>query len=85
MDYEKAYREALEKAKRALYCDDKGYVETDKDLIMSLFPELKESKDEQSKEWILEYLRDGLQKSDEQFKGQFKAAINWLEKQGVHE
>ena len=38
----------------------------------------KESKDEQSKKWILEYLHDGLRKSDEQFKGQFKAAITWL-------
>lgn len=43
-------------------------------------PELNE--DEQSKKWILEYLYDGLRKSDEQFKCQFKAAISWLEKQG---
>lgn len=47
-----------------------------------IFPELNESEDEQSKKWILEYLYDGLRKSDEQFKDQFKAAIAWLEKQG---
>ncbi len=45
-------------------------------------PELKESEDEESKKWILEYLYDGLRKSDEQFKDQFKSAIEWLEKQG---
>lgn len=44
-------------------------------------PELKESEDEIHREWILEYLYDGLRKSDEQFKGQFKSAIAWLEKQ----
>ena len=37
--------------------------------------------DEKHRKWILEYLYDGLQKSDEQFKGQFKCAIAWLEKQ----
>lgn len=47
-----------------------------------IFPELKESKDEQHRKWILEYLYDGLRKSDEQFKGQFKCAIDWLESQG---
>ena len=63
------YSEALERAKQGLPIDE-------------IFPELKESEDEQSKKWILEYLYDGLRKSDEQFKGQFKAAIAWLEKQG---
>ena len=45
-------------------------------------PELKESEDEQHRKWILEYLYDGLRKSEEQFKDQFKSAIAWLEKQG---
>lgn len=44
--------------------------------------ELKESEDEQHRKWILEYLYDGLRKSDEQFKDQFKSAIAWLKKQG---
>ncbi len=51
-------------------------------IIETLFPELKESEDEKHRKWILEYLYDGLRKSDEQFKGQFKCAIAWLEKQG---
>ena len=42
----------------------------------------RESEDEQHRNWILEYLYDGLRKSDEQFKDQFKYAIAWLEKQG---
>ena len=45
-------------------------------------PELIESEDEQHRKFILEYLYDGLRKSDEQFKGQFKSAIAWIEKQG---
>ena len=44
-------------------------------------PELKESEDEIHKKWILEYLYEGLRESDEQFKEQFKSAIDWLEKQ----
>ena len=78
--YEKKYNEALERARDVYtyYCDDREQLRK----IESIFPELKESEDEKSKKWILEYLYDGLQKSDEQFKGQFKAAIAWLEKQG---
>jgi hypothetical protein len=42
----------------------------------------KETEDEQHRKWILEYLYDGLRKSDEQFKPQFEWAIAWLKKQG---
>lgn len=45
----------------------------------------KESEDEIHRKWILEYLYDGLRKADEQFKGQFKSAIEWLEKQKEEE
>lgn len=37
--------------------------------------------DKQSKNWILEYLYDGLRRTDAQFKDEFKAAIAWFEKQ----
>ena len=50
--------------------------------VITLSSGLKESEDEKSKKWILEYLHDGLRKSDEQFKDHFKAAISWFEKQG---
>ena len=70
--------EKLEEAKRLYETANADQ----KHVLESLFPELKESEDEQHRKWILEYLYDGLRKSDEQFKGQFKAAIAWLEKQG---
>lgn len=71
-------KEKLEEAKKLYQTAnaDQRYV------LERLFPELAESEDEQSRKWILEYLYDGLRKSDEQFKGQFKTAIDWLEKQG---
>jgi len=75
---EQKYEEAIERAKTI---DKREYG----DIISTIFPEFKESnesEDEKSKKWILEYLYDGLQKSDEQFKDHFKAAIAWLEKQG---
>ena len=74
------YDEAIKRAKELL---EIGLKDTrDKRVVLSFFPELKKSKNEQSKNWILEYLYDGLRKSDEQFKDQFKAAIAWLEKKG---
>ena len=70
------YDESLKRAKK-LY--EQGTIT---ESLNYVFPELKESEDEQSRKWILEYLYDGLRRSDEQFKGQFKCAIAWLEKQG---
>ena len=83
MDYEKMYKNALKRAKQIHeYSSDLAEIKR----MEELFPELKESNsnDEQCRKWILEYLYDGLRKSDEQFKGQFKCAIVWLEKQGRH-
>ena len=51
-------------------------------MVEHIFPELKESKDEKHRKWILEYLYNGLQKADEQFKPQFMSALYWLKKQG---
>ena len=78
MDYEQKYKEAL-KAAIAAHKDEDRHL---KATLERIFPELKESEDVQHRKFILEYLYDGLRKSDEQFKGQFKCAINWLEKQG---
>lgn len=80
MDYEQKYKEALERAKGVI--EQNPLMEYLKKGIEYILPELKESEDEKSKKWILEYLHDGLRKSDEQFKDHFKAAIAWLEKQG---
>ncbi len=54
MDYEKKYKEALQRAKHALDCDKNGLVNTDKPLIMSMFPELKESEDERIRKTLIE-------------------------------
>lgn len=73
----KRYDEALEWM-RELYPGLHGATKEDAE---HYFPELAENEDETHRKWILEYLYDGLRKSDEQFKGQFKSAIAWLEKQ----
>lgn len=72
-----AYDEAIKRAKEI----NNEHKAQPFDVMLKVFPELKESEDEESKKWILEYLYDGLRKSDEQFKGQFRTAIAWLEKQ----
>lgn len=76
----KKYDEALEWM-RELYPGLHGATKEDAE---HYFPELKESQDEIHRKWILEYLYEGLQKSNKQFKGQFKSAIDWLEKQKEH-
>jgi len=73
----KHYDEAIRRAKIALGCCNSASIIT-KRTIYDIFPELKE---DESKKWILEYLYDGLRRSDEQFKEQFKAAIAWIENQ----
>lgn len=78
LDYEKRYKEVLKKASIAYKDEDKHLKAT----LERIFPELKESDDEQSKNWILDYLYDGLRKTDEQFKDEFKAAIDWIKRQG---
>ena len=77
MDYEKKYNEALNWM-RELYPGLHGATKEDAE---HYFPELRESEDEIHRKWILEYIYDGLQKADEQFKDHFKSAIDWLEKQ----
>ena len=73
----KAYDRAIANAKEKAI---DGYL--DAVAVIDIFPELAESEGEQHRKWILEYLYDGLRKSDEQFKDHFKMAIDWLEKQG---
>jgi len=80
MDYKEKYNrllDAIKELQKANPSDD-GI----QNWINDNVHELKESEDEQHRKWILEYLYDGLRKSDEQFKDQFKSAIAWLEKQG---
>ena len=82
--YDKSFERAKEQLNDAKVFDyDNEQIAHDiRTTVYNIFPELKESEDEQHRKWILDYLYDGLRKSDEQFKDHFKAAIAWLEKQG---
>lgn len=60
MDYEKKYKDALQRAKHALDCHNQGMVSTDVSLITSMFPELRESEDEKTRKEIVEYLKKNL-------------------------
>ena len=79
MDYEKAYKNALQAAKHALDCEKQGLVTTDRVLIERMFPELKESEDERIRKAILELVRQSSEILDEQNQNNM---IVWLEKQG---
>lgn len=85
--YEKKYKESMAKMSAFLAKHDGFTISKDGEMykeLSEIFDELKESEDEQHRKWILEYLYDGLRKSDEQFKDHFKCAISWFEKQGEH-
>lgn len=79
MDYEKAYKKALEKAREELGsgCFDRGTVEY-------IFPELAESEDEKMKNWILDELRLSYQRAagDRDRCEELLKALAWLERQG---
>lgn len=75
MNYRKKYENALEKAK-SLH----NSMFVNNDILEQIFPELKESEEEQHRRLILEYLYDGLRTSDEESKEQIKTAIDWFEK-----
>ena len=79
MDYEKAYKEALNRAKHALDCHNQGMVSTDVSLITSMFPELIESEDENTRKGIIELVK---QSSEILNKKNQERMLAWLEKQG---
>lgn len=83
MDYEKAYNKALEMAKSAIKdCgDNKGRIS----MIESIFPELKESKDEKIRKELLESFKYQQRESrtDKEWLNGIKLSevVAWLEKQ----
>ena len=82
MNYEQKHDEFFTRLQRLIETSEKkGHIIVRIEDLKSTFPELAESEDEKHRNWILEYLYDGLRKADEQFKPQFEAAIAWLEKQ----
>jgi hypothetical protein len=73
MDYEKAYKEALERAKLSrLQLLDIGEEATE---IEYIFPELKESEDERIRKEIISYIKSSGAVTNSNW-------ISWLEKQG---
>lgn len=84
MDYEKKYKEALEKA-RKLY-DDAKVLEYTQDMedYETIFPELKESEDEVFRKYILKCCEETIYADDrglELSMDTTKKLKNWLEKQ----
>lgn len=77
MDYEKAYKEALKRAKELLDLNpsDDGI----RRWVQDTFPELKESKDEIARKWLIEILKEHTQHDEPCIA---KDALVWLEKQG---
>ena len=75
MDYEKKYKEALERAKEL-----HGTVAAGRDFLAEIFPELAESEDERIREWLITQLQNN-------YMGNYWAiqAIAYLEKQKEHQ
>lgn len=75
MDYEKKYKDALEKVRRLL--KDQEIALHAREKLANVFPELKESEDERIRKAIISYISHG------QHCGVSNAnMIAWLEKQG---
>lgn len=71
MNYEKKYKEALERASKLKV---QNPFDTVGQMVEHIFPELKESKDERMKEQLSEYLHDNMHYKDAQ------EITSWLEK-----
>ena len=80
--YEKKYKEVLERAREAL--NDGTISSNTIAYLQDIFPELKESKDEKIRKWIIEGLEVTISSRymSKNFVDKAKDAIAWLEKQG---
>ena len=79
MDYEKAYKEALERAKEEFYASNsfgKGTIEY-------IFPELAESEDERIRKDIIVLVKDWWDRVNKDNISTKETMIAWLEKQGT--
>ena len=80
MDYEKLYKEALNKAKSKIW-NDKGHVLYEDDIV-EIFPELAESKDDRIKKALIKCMERFPYDRLEINGVSIEDAIAWLEKQG---
>lgn len=77
MDYEKKYKDALERARKS---HDKANDLIKKEWIETIFPELKENEGEKIRKQILSFLKEF--ECDHYRNLDFSSWIAWLEKQG---
>lgn len=81
MDYEKKYKEALERARKSYVNSIEQGWTCDKAIYEEIFPELKESENERIRKTLIK----GFQHYDKECKwGEFTTTeiLSWLEKQG---
>ena len=84
MDYEKSYKEALERAKALIETNTSDALFHLKD-IESIFPELKESEDERIRKWCISHFQAAVlvTKNNAEYQEYLNnKVIPWLEKQG---
>lgn len=78
MDYEKRYKEALEKANAAHKDEDRHLKAT----LERIFPELNENEDERIRKMLIEFFSKGAEYNSSTNGISDKDIISWLEKQG---
>jgi hypothetical protein len=86
MDYEKKYKEALERA-RKINSGEGVEAPPDWTVCEVIFPELKESEDERIRKWIIDDIRYNMNNeplNNSEYKKEAEKAIAWLEKQAEH-
>jgi hypothetical protein len=87
MDYEKAYKEALERAKVAQETYFNLGNITAKTVIETIFPELRESEDDRIRKLLIEWVKEfkKLNPTNVDHNAECSEAIAWLEKQGNYD
>ena len=83
MDYEKKYKEALEKAKEFYTLCEKCGAKDTVDFLEDSFPELKESDNEKIRKTLIRFFKDNYPNETEMYDGTVTVgkALAWLEKQ----
>ena len=81
MDYEKKYKETLKRAKEILECSVKSD-SAEVRMVLSFFPELKESEDDRIRKELISYHRSMAAAMNGNRPCVHEAWIAWLEKQG---
>ena len=81
MNYEKKYKEALEKARQF---SERPLEEDSSTIVEYIFPELKESEDERIRKAVIEMIHDTPNiECEENYNVRKEDVIAWLEKQGT--